>query len=1524
MNVDICSVAVINLQSEDAKKQISALDGVLSMVRGNSPLSEDLLLAIIERGLGSEVTVIRSLSFKCMKLLYKTQSTSKHWNEIRAAIVAEMGTAEEVHSLSSAFSVFDVISDYDLVNFFSSKDGLSVIKSCLVHQVPQIRIISVRYLGRVLLRLWCLLDEIDIEGQISVESSSEARQTKEIMKDLILESFKMFALGLIGKAPTSEPGQIFEDTQSAYDAYCDIIGILLLKYNQYENIAQKWMKAITGNLSGYESLNLSTDTSNQRKTKFEQLIKQFFVTISINPWTLFARWNSNFPTLSGAKILSQFVWFLLQQQPISMSVTNLFSLDTSKNIQNILFNYQEDSRINDTLDSCIVPVPTAITQLAEEWFSTLVTFLPTVTSLKDLLDLIEVLLSALLQNDQLVHLKFKIFPQLLDQLLRLLFISNSPAHVTAAGSRTVSGALEEENPKTEQVLAYALLALRSCPAKILATSSMSVLAWLDNATIDDVTRARLCTELSWLILTTPTSIAGGEATLLQGVVSQAEVAHPSLLQAFLHTISDRLSDANSSWTRVRLVTALLRCVTSLLPVVVHAAVIESTSTNDISSEGGGSKLGDASGLGYYSLVSEALKDAGFPLPNTLSVPTLASRQVQLEYLLACVYLLLTKLSRCLKWPTGGNFGQAPAKLYATLLEQTLELLCPRQTAQLPSALSASLRWLTDALIEFVRSEITTLVTTQSGKSITCKTAHHMIINSIAVHIRGLYPSTMSTTTTDTTALFVIFPIEDDVIQFGQQVLTIIQDHLSEMTNKSTFRTMLLSCAMTGKFGGDSTESQPLSTSFLTTQLQYIQSLELVVFNLPHGSILLEALTILRLFKKQLQLEVTKTSMNISCLVTSRVELCLRRLVALMNSEPYKTNVFSGSVGQNYRQLIQNILLDNAGVYNISNTSDAIRKNNFVSKKSFELIDERALTTDFIPSLPSGARNGSLAALIDDSSSALPTAQLCSLFGTTSYACTAKPGTLENTTKASAVTFLEDDKTKDAGNTYGMFSMHGSDSYGPEYQVSDADIVALMDDVLEPHLEAMRGEKSKFETDNTTVTTAAAGDMSQCFSATTKLPKTKQPTSLSQLESLYISDSSLNVTSALRNKDELFTTLNDDDCLWSVVSGSADLLTVSAHTRPNVGETSITVVIRVVNSAGFKIPIFNLQLLVSNDETFLPNYGEDNSYTTAASGPILNIGYPNSQYVTFGAEYFLPGAMLERSFVLRLQRLGSLSCTVRIAYPDTPVETQSDSILTASQAVTTTTSTATVGSNIPDPATLVNDLSNRTSFSSRPNTTANTTTHTTTSTCTCTAKINCETLRIPVCFFLIPYGGGVLSSMRSLQRTTNSPLVGIPKSVFLSLWYRLPHGTVFPCYSSSTSTSLADDVIMAISKSNCMYGSPIIPLSALMADSTSSTSRRDTDARKSTSIMDGNTLSWALQSWWGHEVAVRIVMSPSKKRGNVCDNVVESFISGRVEVRVCTKNILSKLIPDMAEFLFMLTDGIVALGDTGDGLFLIDK
>jgi len=144
--------------------------------------------------------------------------------------------------------------------------------------------------------------------------------------------------------------------------------------------------------------------------------------------------------------------------------------------------------------------------------------------------------------------------------------------------------------------------------------------------------------------------------------------------------------------------------------------------------------------------------------------------------------------------------------------------------------------------------------------------------------------------------------------------------------------------------------------------------------------------------------------------------------------------------------------------------------------------------------------------------------------------------------------------------------------------------------------------------------------------------------------------------------------------WTVVSGSADLLTVLAYSTIDIHTSTAYIHVRVFNSAGFKIPTFAVHvvingnlLCVSSDKYIhsvatsastghkfspLTTSTIQQSYTTSTTIPSQSVVFDSSSVSTAsGVEFFLPDAYIERTFSCKVVQFAPFQVTVRVVYAD---------------------------------------------------------------------------------------------------------------------------------------------------------------------------------------------------------------------------------------------------------------------------------
>lgn len=144
--------------------------------------------------------------------------------------------------------------------------------------------------------------------------------------------------------------------------------------------------------------------------------------------------------------------------------------------------------------------------------------------------------------------------------------------------------------------------------------------------------------------------------------------------------------------------------------------------------------------------------------------------------------------------------------------------------------------------------------------------------------------------------------------------------------------------------------------------------------------------------------------------------------------------------------------------------------------------------------------------------------------------------------------------------------------------------------------------------------------------------------------------------------------------WVQLNGSFDLFTVLGainYCDPVTG--NIEVSFRIINSAGFKVPLFSLQLL-------LGAYAQQGDMDTKSGLTFDTVGQTSRGNVADGVEYFLPGATVERTFNFRVQQFMSAFVVLRVVYPELMPEM--DSVEVFSLPMTPSASTQQSGEDGP--------------------------------------------------------------------------------------------------------------------------------------------------------------------------------------------------------------------------------------------------
>jgi hypothetical protein len=305
------------LRSEDTPKQLHALNEIFISLEENKLFpTDEFLIELIERGLSCEKsTLVRELSFRFISILYSKLQILR-WSEVRAAVITEMGTAENASCLYAAIQVLATLPITDLVLFCGSKDGISVMKSCLFSSIVEICAVSVEALGPLLLDAWLYVHSTNlVDGYLNVESTAEARRYRDDISDFVFDIMKSFADGLNGKAPGLEAGQFLEDHSTTTCAYFSVIGNLFERYCQKFNTIQEWTRSLLG--ASLPTPPPEDDTNMvSRSASLSLLIRHILPIILPDPYYLFSRAKEVPFHQAAMNCISQILLSLLHSLPM--------------------------------------------------------------------------------------------------------------------------------------------------------------------------------------------------------------------------------------------------------------------------------------------------------------------------------------------------------------------------------------------------------------------------------------------------------------------------------------------------------------------------------------------------------------------------------------------------------------------------------------------------------------------------------------------------------------------------------------------------------------------------------------------------------------------------------------------------------------------------------------------------------------------------------------------------------------------------------------------------------------------------------------------------------------------------------------------------------------------------------------------------------------------------------------------------------------------------------------------------------
>jgi hypothetical protein len=336
----------------------------------------------------------------------------------------------------------------------------------------------------------------------------------------------------------------------------------------------------------------------------------------------------------------------------------------------------------------------------------------------------------------------------------------------------------------------------------------------------------------------------------------------------------------------------------------------------------------------------------------------------------------------------------------------------------------------------------------------------------------------------------------------------------------------------------------------------------------------------------------------------------------------------------------------------------------------------------------------------------------------------------------------------------------------------------------------------------------------------------------------IDDAIMSVTNRVQKQQDIasFTSkyyasseclFSNDRIQWRRLTGSSEIIVALGFIEMEPSKLEGVVHIRIINASGFKIPEFNLHM-------------------TSSSGASLS---PFQNYTASGAEYFLPDAIVDRTFRFNISSFEPTNLVLRIIFPGLVKDPLDHAPMYQMSA------------SSKDGRRDKQEL-----FS---------------------AAISCIPITLPAHALLQPYGASSLFSVRQLYEPL-SPLM--PYDIWTAAWARLQKSVgveVVSFIEIPSSGSFSEALVHTLKKRQKLYlsGSFDINMDTLVNNSEFS---GETESR--------STICWLFQSLWGHEIAVRMQLyrqsAPVRERGTW---------KGLIDLRGDNMDVLNALENDIERF-----------------------